>query len=114
MVLIGQTIQMLIYILLLILISFLKKQNLHVKVHPSTSMWVDVQKFKQDKEKLTSHRWASNNSIFAKIGMDYSYIAKQIAKNGEPGVLWLENSQAFSRMIDSPDYKDKKVAGVNP
>jgi len=69
---------------------------------------------KQDKEKLKSHRWASNNSIFAKIGMDYSFVAEQIAKNGEPGILWLENSQAYSRMIDPPDNKDKKVAGVNP
>jgi len=69
---------------------------------------------KQDKEKLTSHRWASNNSIFAKIGMDYSFVAEQIAKNGEPGVLWLENSRAYSRMAEPPDYKDKKVAGVNP
>lgn len=69
---------------------------------------------KQDKEKLTSHRWASNNSIFAKIGMDYSFVAEQIAKNGEPGVLWLENSRAYSRMAELPDYKDKKVAGVNP
>lgn len=69
---------------------------------------------KQDKEKLTSHRWASNNSIFAKIGMDYSFVAEQIAKNGEPGVLWLENSRTYSRMAEPPDYKDKKVAGVNP
>jgi len=69
---------------------------------------------KQDKEKLTSHRWASNNSIFAEIGMDYSFVAEQISKNGEPGVLWLENSRAYSRMLDPPDYKDKKVAGVNP
>ena len=69
---------------------------------------------KQDKEKLYSHRWASNNSVFAKKGMDYSFIAKQIAVNGEPGIFWLENAQNYSRMIDPPDYKDKKVAGVNP
>lgn len=69
---------------------------------------------KQDKEKLKSHRWASNNSIFARIGMDYTFVAEQIAKNGEPGILWLENAQAYSRLGDPPDYKDKKVAGVNP
>jgi len=69
---------------------------------------------KQDKEKLYSHRWASNNSVFAKKGMDYSFVAKQIAVNGEPGIFWLENAQNYSRMIDPPDYKDKKVAGVNP
>ncbi len=71
-------------------------------------------KCKQDKEKLYSHRWASNNSIFATKGLDYSFIADQIAVNGEPGVLWLENARAYSRMGNPPDHKDKKAAGVNP
>jgi len=71
-------------------------------------------KCKQDKEKLYSHRWASNNSIFAKKGLDYSFIADQISVNGEPGVLWLENAKAYSRMGNPPDHKDKKAAGVNP
>ena len=69
---------------------------------------------KQDKEKLYSHRWASNNSIFAVKGLDYSFIADQIIVNGEPGVFWLDNARIYSRMGDAPDYKDKKVAGVNP
>ncbi len=69
---------------------------------------------KQDQEKLYSHRWASNNTVFAVKGLDYSFIADQIAVNGEPGVLWLDNARAFSRMGDKPDYKDKKAAGVNP
>ncbi|NHJ21001.1 MAG: hypothetical protein EAX91_08670 [Candidatus Lokiarchaeota archaeon] len=69
---------------------------------------------KQDEEKLYSHRWASNNSIFAFKGLDYSFIADQIAVNGEPGVFWLDNAKAYSRMKDEPDYKDKKAAGVNP
>ena len=69
---------------------------------------------KQDQEKLYSHRWASNNSVFAVKGLDYSFIADQIIVNGEPGIFWLENAQAYSRMGDKPDYKDKKVAGVNP
>jgi hypothetical protein len=69
---------------------------------------------KQDKDKLYSHRWASNNSVFAMKGLDYSFIADQIAVNGEPGILWLDNARAYSRMGDKPDYKDKKAAGVNP
>lgn len=69
---------------------------------------------KQDQEKLYSHRWASNNSVFAVKGLDYSFIANQIAVNGEPGVFWLENAKAYSRMGEKPDYKDKKAAGVNP
>ncbi len=69
---------------------------------------------KQDQEKLYSHRWASNNSVFAVKGLDYSFIADQIAINGEPGVFWLENAKAYSRMGNKPDHKDKKAAGVNP
>ena len=69
---------------------------------------------KQDEEKLYSHRWASNNSVFAFKGLDYSFIADQIAVNGEPGIFWLDNAKAYSRMGDAPDYKDKKVAGINP
>jgi intein/homing endonuclease len=69
---------------------------------------------KQDKDKLYSHRWASNNSVFAMKGLDYSFIADQIKINGEPGVFWLENARSYSRMGSKPDFKDKKAAGVNP
>ncbi len=69
---------------------------------------------KQDEKALYSHRWASNNSVFAVKGLDYSFIADQIAVNGEPGIFWLENARIYSRMGDAPDYRDKKVAGVNP
>ncbi|MFW9941550.1 MAG: ATP cone domain-containing protein [Candidatus Thorarchaeota archaeon] len=69
---------------------------------------------KQDEEALYSHRWASNNSVFAFKGLDYSFIADQITVNGEPGIFWLDNARNYSRMGDAPDFKDKKVAGVNP
>ena len=63
---------------------------------------------------LVSHRWASNNSVFGTVGMDYSDIARRIAANGEPGVLWLANAQKFGRMGDPADNKDWRAAGVNP
>jgi len=69
---------------------------------------------KQDKEKLVHHRWASNNSVIAKVGMDYSPLINGIAKNGEPGILWLENAQKYSRINGEPDWKDKNAKGVNP
>lgn len=65
-------------------------------------------------EELRSHRWASNNSIFATIGMDYSRVGELIGKNGEPGTIWLENIRKYSRMIDPPDWKDRKAMGTNP
>jgi len=58
--------------------------------------------------------WASNNSIFAQVGMDYTKVGNQTAINGEPGYSWLENMQNYSRMNNGPDYKDERVKGANP
>lgn len=58
--------------------------------------------------------WASNNSVFATVGMDYRRIAERIARNGEPGVAWLENMRGYGRMIDGMNNKDHRVAGGNP
>jgi ribonucleoside-triphosphate reductase (thioredoxin) len=74
----------------------------------------DFVTLKQDKEALMDRRWASNNSVFGTVGMDYSDIADSIATNGEPGVIWLENMRRFSRMGDKPDNKDMRVMGSNP
>ena len=69
---------------------------------------------KQDKEALMDRRWASNNSIFATVGMDYTDIAKSVAINGEPGCIWLENMRNYGRMCDEPNAKDWRVLGSNP
>ncbi len=46
--------------------------------------------------------------------MDYRGICDRIAKNGEPGVAWLDNMRRYSRMGDAPDNKDLKAGGGNP
>lgn len=74
----------------------------------------DFINLKKDKEKLRTHRWASNNSVVVRKGMDYSKVIDSISKNGEPGLVWLENARDFSRMGSPPDFKDKKAMGVNP
>jgi len=75
----------------------------------------DFLSLKQDKEALMDRRWASNNSIFGFIGMDYTDVAKSIAVNGEPGIIWLDNMRQFSRMGNGPgDNKDMRVMGSNP
>lgn len=63
---------------------------------------------------LRTHRWASNNSVMAEVGMDYTEIGKMIAMNGEPGLIWLDNMQQYSRMGDPPDGKDRRAKGSNP
>jgi len=62
-----------------------------------------------------SHRWASNNSLFVKVGMNYSDFAAQTATNGEPGYLWLDNIQNYGRMIDGrQEGVDARAIGTNP
>jgi len=64
---------------------------------------------------LNHHRWASNNSVFARVGMDYSKISEQIAVNGEPGLMWLDNMRDYGRMIDGRQPGiDGRVMGGNP
>jgi adenosylcobalamin-dependent ribonucleoside-triphosphate reductase len=65
-------------------------------------------------EKLMAWRWASNNSVAADVGMDYTALGMQTAKNGEPGYFWLDNARAFGRLKDGENWRDEKVSGTNP
>jgi adenosylcobalamin-dependent ribonucleoside-triphosphate reductase len=69
---------------------------------------------KNDEEKLYSHRWGSNNSFEAEVGMDYSWHAAQSQKNGEPGYIWLNNARTRGRFKDDPRDDDRHVMGFNP
>ena len=69
---------------------------------------------KQDKKALLERRWASNNSVLATVGMDYSRITKLIATNGEPGLFWLENARKYGRLCDPPTNRDYRVVLSNP
>jgi intein/homing endonuclease len=64
---------------------------------------------------MNHHRWASNNSIFANVGMDYKEISEQIAVNGEPGLIWLCNMRDYGRLTDGRQPGiDGRVMGSNP
>lgn len=58
--------------------------------------------------------WMSNNSVSVKVGDDLSAIADGIARNGEPGVVWLDVSREYGRLADEPNHKDWRVSGYNP
>ena len=58
--------------------------------------------------------WMSNNSIETYVGQDLSPIVDSIARNGEPGVLWMDLSRQYGRLIDPPNNKDYRVKGYNP
>ena len=75
--------------------------------------WQELQD-KINSHPLRTHRWASNNSVFGEIGMDYTEISKSIADNGEPGIVWLDSIRKFGRMKDPANYKDHRAMGSNP
>jgi len=58
--------------------------------------------------------WMSNNSVETSVGQDLSPIVEGIARNGEPGVIWLDMSRKYGRLADAPNNKDWRVAGYNP
>jgi adenosylcobalamin-dependent ribonucleoside-triphosphate reductase len=69
---------------------------------------------KQDRPKVADYRWVSNNSVFARVGMDYAGAARRTADNGEPGYFWLDNARAYGRLADPPSEADAPAAGSNP
>jgi ribonucleoside-triphosphate reductase (thioredoxin) len=58
--------------------------------------------------------WVSNNSVIAEVGDDLSGITEAIALNGEPGVVWMDVSRKYGRLIDPPNNKDHRAKGYNP
>lgn len=61
-----------------------------------------------------AYGWASNNSVYCDNNTDFAKLAAQSAVNGEPGYVFLDNIQKFSRMCDPADFKDIKAVGTNP
>lgn len=78
--------------------EFLDLKNL--EINPSRAQW----------------SWASNNSLIIRDGdnPDYAAIAKRIADNGEPGLVYIDNARSQGRMGDFNAPNDEKVAGFNP
>src|SRR5690606_7741376 len=58
--------------------------------------------------------WMSNNSVMVNVGDDISAITEGIALNGQPGVIWMDQTRNYGRLIDPPNNKDHRVAGYNP
>jgi ribonucleoside-triphosphate reductase (thioredoxin) len=78
------------------------------------SEFIQLKDYEKNPDRM-DYGWVSNNSIYAELGMDYTEVQESILKNGgEPGLCWLENMRAYGRMIEPPNYRDKKAAGGNP
>jgi len=83
---------------------------------PESQEYVDLKNPKVNPERCGDNGWAwtSNNSVCARLGMDYSKVSKRTVANGEPGYIWLDNARGYSRMNNGPDNKDHRVVGTNP
>lgn len=81
---------------------------------PNDRAFADLKDPERYSAELREFRWASNNSILATIGMDYSDAATRTARNGEPGYFWLDNAKKYGRMGDEPNYADDDAEGTNP
>ena len=75
--------------------------------------FLDLKDYEKNPERM-AWGWSSNNSVFARVGMDYTNIANHLRVNGEPGLAWLENMQKYGRMVDGVNWKDRRVKGGNP
>ena len=58
--------------------------------------------------------WMSNNSVEVSVGTNFSPIVDGIVRNGEPGVIWMDVSRKYGRLVDAPTNKDWRVVGYNP
>jgi adenosylcobalamin-dependent ribonucleoside-triphosphate reductase len=56
----------------------------------------------------------SNNSVSVNVGDNLDNIIDGIARNGEPGVVWMDISKQYGRLIDPINNKDWRIAGYNP
>lgn len=56
----------------------------------------------------------SNNSVSVTVGTDYTPYLEGIARNGEPGLIWMDVSRASGRLVDAPNGVDHRAMGYNP
>lgn len=76
--------------------------------------FMDLKDYDKNPHRAT-YGWTSNNSLLAKLGMDYGPAAERIQRNGEPGFAWLDNMQLYGRLRDTEaNNKDHRVQGANP
>jgi adenosylcobalamin-dependent ribonucleoside-triphosphate reductase len=80
--------------------------------------YVAMKDYKKYGKELKDRRWASNNSVFASPLSDFSRVSANIALNGEPGLIFLENARHFGRLKDGwisfEDERYDDADGFNP
>eukprot|EP01094_Clydonella_sp_ATCC50884_P027296 TRINITY_DN7798_c0_g1_i1.p1 TRINITY_DN7798_c0_g1~~TRINITY_DN7798_c0_g1_i1.p1 ORF type:complete len:669 (-),score=287.99 TRINITY_DN7798_c0_g1_i1:1171-2955(-) len=75
--------------------------------------YVDLKNYEKNPHR-GAYGWTSNNSVFAKVGMDYGSVCERVQQNGEPGFAWLGNMRNYGRMNGRVDDRDRRAMGGNP
>jgi len=90
------------------------RRSAEIIIGNPTEEFLDLKDYTKNPERQ-EFGWASNNSIFAEIGMDYKETATRTAKTAEPGYIWLQNARKYGRMQENDaDFKDNRLSGFNP
>lgn len=80
--------------------------------------FIQMKDYNKYPEELTDRRWMSNNSVFANSKSDFSPIINNLALNGEPGIILLDNARHYGRIKDgyypTSHHKFDNAHGVNP
>jgi len=80
---------------------------------PDSVEYIDLKNYEKNPQR-SAFGWTSNNSVFARLGMDYEDVCRRVQYNGEPGFAWLDNMRCFGRMDGTEDHRDHRVMGGNP
>ncbi len=93
------------------------RRSAQICLGPSENWFLKLKDYEVNPARAT-FGWASNNSVHAYVGDDYSAIAKSIKGGGEPGLFWEDNAADYHRMRlkKSTDTRDRDVGwiGTNP
>lgn len=75
--------------------------------------FLDLKNYEKNPDRM-AYGWMSNNSVETFVGQDLTPIIDGIARNGEPGVIWMDVSRKYGRLVDPINNKDWRIAGYNP
>lgn len=75
--------------------------------------FLDLKNYEKNPER-GAWGFMSNNSVRVSVGDDLTPLMDGIKLNGEPGVVWMDVTKNYGRLVDGPDGKDTRVRGFNP
>lgn len=89
------------------------RRSAEIMLGEPTEEFLDLKNYDKNPDRAM-FGWASNNTVYATLGMDYSDIAERISTTGEPGLAWFENVHKYGRMNGVIDTDDAKATLFNP